>query len=250
MSPSRHRAPFVVLVIIASGLIVHGAWIPLKADVAQMLLRRAWQRTLDGEPTSAPWPWADTWPVARLRVPEHGVEQIVLEGASGAVLAFGPGRLPSTHRGGDDPIAVAGHRDTHFAFLRDLRAGDVLEWSAAGGRLRHYRVLWSRIVDRAEIDILDAPDGSLSLITCWPFDAVAPGGHQRFVVRARAIESPRQDVLDVAFFDEPSPDDEDFEPPSPEDEDFELASPPLLEPPSDDEASSFAPPLLFLPLSA
>ena len=28
-----------------------------------------------------PWPWADTWPVARLVVPSLGIDQIVLEGA-------------------------------------------------------------------------------------------------------------------------------------------------------------------------
>ena len=45
----------------------HGAWIHAKAQLAQYLLQRAWERTLRGEPAAKPWPWADTWPVARLR---------------------------------------------------------------------------------------------------------------------------------------------------------------------------------------
>jgi len=69
----------------------HGAWIHAKAQLAQYLLQRAWTRTLEGERDARPWPWADTWPVARLRVPAHGVDLIVLDGVSGRTLAFAPG---------------------------------------------------------------------------------------------------------------------------------------------------------------
>ena len=58
-----------------------GAWIYVKARLAQVLLQRAWADTLAGQRDVKPWPWADTWPVARLVVPSLGIDQIVLEGA-------------------------------------------------------------------------------------------------------------------------------------------------------------------------
>ena len=73
-----------------------GAAIALKAAVAQQLLHAAWQRTQAGEREVRPWPWADTWPVARLLAPAQNVDLIVLEGASGRILAFGPGHVEGT----------------------------------------------------------------------------------------------------------------------------------------------------------
>ena len=58
----------------------HGAWIQAKAWLAQVLIAQAWQRVLAGEVHAKPWPWADTWPVARLSVPSLGIERYVLEG--------------------------------------------------------------------------------------------------------------------------------------------------------------------------
>ena len=56
-----------------------GLYIPAKALVAQVMLNDAWRRTIGGVTRAKPWPWADTWPVARLRVPKHGIDQIVLK---------------------------------------------------------------------------------------------------------------------------------------------------------------------------
>ena len=74
-----------------------GAWIYVKARLAQVLLQRAWAGTLavQYQYDVKPWPWADTWPVARLVVPSLGIDQIVIEGAHGRTLAFGPGRVGS-----------------------------------------------------------------------------------------------------------------------------------------------------------
>ena len=63
---------------------------PVKAEVAQQLLNRAWTATSDDRRNVKPWPWADTWPVARLRLPGSGEPLTVLAGASGRNLAFAP----------------------------------------------------------------------------------------------------------------------------------------------------------------
>jgi sortase A len=163
-------------------------WIEAKAHVAQVLVRRAWRDTLAGARNARPWPWADTRPVARLLVPRQGVESFVLAGASGRTLAFGPGHLDGTPRPGERGNAViSGHRDTHFAFLRRLGKGDEIVLEAPDGRLHRYVVASTRVVDRHDLSVT-ASDGStrLTLVTCYPFDAIRPGGPLRYVVVARS----------------------------------------------------------------
>lgn len=57
------------LVLIGLWRVSSGAWIYVKAQLAQVLLQRAWAGTLAGQQDVKPWPWADTWPIARLIVP-------------------------------------------------------------------------------------------------------------------------------------------------------------------------------------
>jgi len=118
-------APAAVAAALGLALCAQGLWIPAKAAIAQVLLERAFDRSLaTGRPVK-PWPWADTWPVARITFPRLGRAVIVLDGASGQALAFGPGHVAGTPDAGERGTAVyAAHRDTHFALLGQLRAGD------------------------------------------------------------------------------------------------------------------------------
>jgi sortase A len=113
----------LVACLFAVGLwqVGEGSWIYAKARLAQLLLERAWTRTLAGETQVRPWPWADTWPVARLTVPAKSIDLVVLNGAYGRTLAFGPGYAESSAwPGSAGTTIVTGHRDTHFRFLRLL----------------------------------------------------------------------------------------------------------------------------------
>ena len=83
-----------------------GAYIPAKAWVAQELMHRAWRKAEDGAQQPSPWPWADTWPVARLSAKGGDVELIVLEGGSGRTLAFGPGHLGISALPGEKPFRL------------------------------------------------------------------------------------------------------------------------------------------------
>ena len=118
-----------------------GAWIYIKAQLAQVLLQRAWASTLAGQQDVKPWPWADTWPVARLVVPSLGIDQIVLEGAYGRTLAFGPGRLESHSPAREvGTMILTGHRDTHFRFLGKLQAGETILLQARTGMWHRFTV--------------------------------------------------------------------------------------------------------------
>lgn len=164
-----------------------GLYIKAKAELAQVLLERAWQRTLaDGRPHKA-WSWADTWPVAKIDFPSLGESRIVLSNTSGEALAFGPGHLlGSPLPGGAGTSVIAGHRDTHFSLLRDLESDDVVIVTTSSGIGRKYKIRESRIVlaDNSHIDPR-AMQG-LVLVTCYPFDA-RDSGPLRYAVFAHEI---------------------------------------------------------------
>lgn len=167
---------------IGDAIVIHG-----KAWMAQVLLDRAWSQTLAGERNARPWPWADTRPVARLEVPRLGIDHIVLAGASGRVLAFGPGHMDGTASpGAPGNSVINGHRDTHFSFLDDLEAGDMVRVQTAASGMVDYQVTDVRVVDSRTARLAESADPMLTLVTCYPFGAVTTGGALRYSVTAVA----------------------------------------------------------------
>ena len=176
---------------IVTGLwqISQGIYIHAKALLAQELLEQAWTQTLEGKQRVTPWSWADTWPVARLQVPRLNVDLVVLAGDSGRTLAFGPGHnFASASPGEMGNAFVSGHRDTHFRFLKYLHNGDYVFVETAQGQRIRYVVNQMSIVNENEAYLpVDEMSARLSLITCYPFDGIAPGPSQRYVVSAVKI---------------------------------------------------------------
>ena len=189
----------LLLLTSSATLLVFGLWIPFKAVVAQELLELAWAESQARQTQARPWPWADTWPVARLDLPQQNDSMIVLAGTHGESLAFGPGRLT----GGPQqtgPVVIAGHRDTHFRSLKALETGQEIRLQDRHGQWRSYRVENTRVVDsRSEfIDTRQLPDDTLLLVTCYPFSSVDAGGPLRYVVQARATATgDRREQIDT-----------------------------------------------------
>jgi sortase A len=184
----RALARLLFLLVAGCGLwlVGAGAIIPVKARLAQLLLDRAFAASLASHRPARAWPWADAWPVARIRVPRLGIEEIVLSGGSGEAMAFGPTLLPGAGRLGERGTAVfAAHRDTHFRFLGALRAGDLIEVQETSGRILRYRAGPGRVVryDRFGVD-RDAASPAIALVTCWPIGATGHGPW-RYVVTAQ-----------------------------------------------------------------
>ncbi|HMC22425.1 MAG TPA: class GN sortase [Thermoanaerobaculia bacterium] len=169
----------------------HGAYMLAKAQLAQYLLERAWARTIHGERDVKPWRWADTWPVARIEFPHQRQSYIVLAGASGRTMAFGPGHVDgSASPDAAGNCVISAHRDTQFAVLRDVEVGDPIVLQTRDGHAIRYRVLQHRVVEKNDLSLLEPSRGRiLTLITCFPFDAIRPGGPQRYVVIASAVGS-------------------------------------------------------------
>lgn len=192
---TRKRAVLALaaLLIAISAVPFAGAgWIHAKAVLAQVLLERSWQARLNGaeEGAAKPWPWADTAPVARLQVPRLGVDQIVLAGASGRSLAFGPGHLTGTALPGERGNSViTGHRDTHFNFIGELRTGDTFRVQRPDGTWARYRVAGGEVVDARTAQLVNTPDRSVvTLVTCWPFNSRDYNQPWRYALFGEEIE--------------------------------------------------------------
>lgn len=181
-------ATIVTALFVGGGSAAKATWIYFKAQTAQYLIKRAWSANEFAATPISPWPWADTQVLARLRVPSLNVEQYVLAGAHGQALAFGPGHLSGTplpgHAGNS---VIAGHRDTHFEFLRKLEPGDEIFFDLPHGQTVRYRVnnIWVT-VDTDARPLAEHSEKILTLITCFPFDALRAGGPLRFIVAAQA----------------------------------------------------------------
>lgn len=183
------RLILIIVCMAGLGLVGRGLLIPAKAALAQVLLERAFAESRQLHRPVKPWRWADMAPVARITVPRLGVQEIVLSGGSGQAMAFGPTLLPA----GAAPAApgtsiMAAHRDTHFAFLKDLRLGDQIVVQAVSGRTRAYRVtgfqivLWDRFTFSRNVS-----KPTLVLTSCYPLTATVHGP-LRYVVWTQAAE--------------------------------------------------------------
>lgn len=164
-------------------------YVPAKAQLAQALLSRAWDKqAATGEP-ARPWPWADFTPAARLSFPTQHETVLALTDAAGESLAFGPTLMAASAKPGDPGVAVfAAHRDTHFAFLGELKRGDLITVATRDGPIA-FRVTHSEVVrwNASGIQPHDGGASRIALVTCWPLDAHFRGP-DRLVVWAERID--------------------------------------------------------------
>ena len=165
-----------------------------KAHLAQLLIKRSWIST-----GKQPWPWADTRPVARLVVKDIQLDSYVLNGATGAVLAFGPGMVSGSATPGENGVTmIAAHRDTHFESLGEISQGSVVRVQNPDKQWHRYIVTGTRIADsRVEFIEPNLADSKLILVTCYPFDALMPGGPLRYVVEAELITEQADEFADT-----------------------------------------------------
>jgi sortase A len=124
--------------------------------------------------------------IGRLEIPRLGISAMVVEGTSSAILQRAVGHIADTAQPGQaGNIGISGHRDTCFRPLRNIHRNDIVTLTTLSGTF-NYRVVSTRIVDPAEISVLDQGAGngeSLTLVTCYPFYFVGPAP-DRFIVRA------------------------------------------------------------------
>jgi len=147
------------------------------------------------EPRPAGRPRRASEIVGRLEIPRLNVSAMVREGANERTLSRAVGHIPGTaFPGAVGNVGLAGHRDTFFRALRDIRENDVIDFQTEQG-IYSYRVESTQIVGPRDVGVLNASGGkTLTLVTCYPFYYVG-SAPKRFIVRAievkMAANSPR-----------------------------------------------------------
>jgi sortase A len=131
--------------------------------------------------------------LGELQVPRLGINEIVVQGDSAANLRRAVGHLSNTVLPGEwGNVALAGHRDTLFRPLRDIRVGDEIRFKTSE-RIFEYRVESIEVVGPGDVRVLKPTTGhDLTLLTCFPFRYVGPAP-KRFVVLAREVDGPREE---------------------------------------------------------
>ncbi|PCI43877.1 MAG: class GN sortase [Moraxellaceae bacterium] len=166
-----------------------------KAEVAQILLEKAWQRTLlnhtveghnhDSE-LERPWAWSDSSPIAKLIFPDQDKELIVLNNGTGRSMAFAPSHLAGSAEFGNNGVTViGGHKDTHFDFLEHTLIKDDFWVQLPNGEFKPYRVTGIQVADVTSSELLLEADHSvIVLVACYPFSTLVSGGDLRYLVIA------------------------------------------------------------------
>jgi len=186
------RIVAVLVLLAGTALTGRAGYLQAKAELASFLIHRAWDQSVKTGKPQLPWSWADTHPVARLRIPALGYDEIVLEGATPRTLAFGPAHLQSGSGFGEPGnVVLAGHRTSWFKSLEKIAPNQSiqLDWFDSRARLHHrtYTVQAIHIVSPSDTRLLAPSENDvLTLITCYPFGA-SPASPERFIVRAGPI---------------------------------------------------------------
>jgi len=131
--------------------------------------------------------------IGKIEVPRLGLNVMVVQGGSPANLRRAVAHLSKSALPGEwGNVALAGHRDTFFRPLRDIRLGDAIQFTTSV-RSFQYVVESIEVVARTDVRVLQPSTGhDLTLLTCYPFYYVGPAP-QRFVVRAREVDGSLQE---------------------------------------------------------
>jgi sortase A len=125
--------------------------------------------------------------VAKLTIPRLQGEWYVVEGTEEKTLRLGPGHLTGTAFPGEKGnCVIAGHRDTQFRSLKDIRKGDEIVLSTSIGDSRYKVTGWQIVKPTDTRTLNDTPTAVLHLITCYPFYYVG-NAPNRFIVKAELL---------------------------------------------------------------
>jgi len=137
--------------------------------------------------------------IGRIQVPRLRLSAVVIEGIDKTTLRRAVGHIPGTALPGQaGNVGLAGHRDTFFSPLKDVRIKDEIQFETLKGNFK-YEVEWLRVVEPDNVGVLAASgENVLTLVTCYPFYFVGPAP-QRWIVRARQVGNIMQALRRASF---------------------------------------------------
>lgn len=136
--------------------------------------------------------------IGRIKIPRIDVSALVLHGVGSRTLRRGVGHIPGTALPTvEGNVGLAGHRDSFFRGLKDIRKNDTIELTTLEGTFE-YEVEWIKIVRPKDTHVLEGEGGAeLTLVTCYPFYYVG-SAPKRYIVRARRIGEPGDEAAAVS----------------------------------------------------
>jgi sortase A len=191
----RRMSAFIVLgayyIFLAAGILALGyaAYVVADAHAYQAIETSKFESVSRSE---GPHPVIKGGVIGEVEVPRLGLKAIVVQGDSPRILRRAVGHIAETALPGESGnVALTGHRDSFFRPLRNIRVGDAIALKTRDGDFQ-YQVESTAVVPPSDVQVLRASGGrTLTLITCFPFYYVGSAPN-RFVVRAREVESPAQ----------------------------------------------------------
>lgn len=176
----------VPLALIGAGLamLAYCGYIRLDRWVFQQREGRELARRLQAASPPIRGAPASSGPIGSMAIPRIGLSAVVAEGAGEAALRRAVGHVPGTALPGQlGNVGLAGHRDTFFRPLRNIRLNDIIVVATARGEFR-YRVVSTSVVGPHAVEVLDpTAEETVTLVTCYPFSYIGAAPN-RFIVRA------------------------------------------------------------------
>jgi sortase A len=196
--PSRvWRALEQILLVIGLVSLGYFAYVVAESYLYQALENRELDAILASAPVPAPAPSvrvsrplpAPGSMIGRIEIPRLGVSAIIRAGSDARTLRLAVGHIPGTAFPGESGnIGLAGHRDTFFRRLRDIRVDDEIRIVTPDDTYV-FRVERTSVVKPRDTWVLnETPAPVLTLVTCYPFTYVG-SAPDRFIVRAGQLPS-------------------------------------------------------------
>jgi len=184
-----------LLLIVGVSCLAIYSYVFLERIGSQAFAAWAFDRDLE-HPTSPPLKAARAGPlsgnsiVGRIWIPKLRLSAMVREGQDAKTLRRAIGHIPATSLPGQPGnVGVAGHRDTFFRHLGDLRTGDSIGFSTTDGEFR-YEVESLSVVGPEDVEVLaSSQEKVLTMVTCYPFFYIG-NAPKRFIVRAKQVAGP------------------------------------------------------------
>jgi sortase A len=179
------RAAHYILLAAGVFALAYAGYVVASAHTYQALEQSKFENVSPGEKTH---PTIEGSAIGEMEVPRLGMKAIFVQGDSSKILRRAVGHISDTALPGEiGNVVLAGHRDSFFRPLRNIRQGDAITLRTPDGDFQ-YQVESTAVVPPSDVQVLQPSNGrTLTLVTCFPFYYVGPAP-KRFIVRARQIE--------------------------------------------------------------
>ncbi|WP_456273084.1 class D sortase [Bacillus sp. AK031] len=161
----------------------------LQEAKAQVLPKEQPDSENEKEPSISSYSFEQGDVLGILDIPALDRELPIIEGTDEEELEKGVGHYSSTKLPNQqDRIFLAGHRDTVFKKMGDLKEGDLLHIEMESGKFT-YEIYEMFIVKEDDMSVVQttSPDEILTLSTCYPFEYLS-STEERYIINAKRVE--------------------------------------------------------------